>query len=63
MLRLTKCKDSENHGHNAAFTKKVYTLGAEDVHESNTMYNFVWWETVNFQVHISTSVVLVQIFG
>ena len=36
MLRLTKCKDSENDGHNAAM-RTSHTLGAENVHKSNTI--------------------------
>ena len=37
MLRLTKCKDSEN-GHSAAMrtSKKLCTLGAENVHKSKS---------------------------
>ena len=41
MLRPTKCKDSENNGHNAAMRtsrrKCACTLGAENVHKSNTI--------------------------
>ena len=51
MLRLTKCKDSENDGHNAAM--RTCTLDAKIVHISK--YNFVWWEAVNTQVHMKGS--------
>ena len=44
MLRLTKCKDSEDVV-TMHFTKKVCTLGAENVHKSK--YDSVWWVTVN----------------